>query len=337
MKVHYINILLFALLLNILEHNNRNHKNPTHYTPKVPTTRSLCECELYAPANYDNDPQMKRVMQQFEDRTSQRFHEYDEIMKSKRMQCKEQCDKEIQKIILKDKLEKELMEKFATLHTDIQSDSIPTCICKKSLADKTEKFCLNCGKNMGAIAPWWGLVCGVGYEGWKTAAMAAAEKAGVDAGITAAIDALKRLLGLGSLTKAQWTNLVTAETFKNPTVLSSSLKELSNKICMTVNENFNTEDAICLYKLGGDRKLITAITTHTKTAATNAAAQATTVTEAEISKVTSASTTYYTAIYASVVSIVIIILIMVIIYLILRYLRKKKMKKKLEYIKLLKE
>ncbi|KOB87524.1 hypothetical protein PFDG_03709 [Plasmodium falciparum Dd2] len=124
MKVHYINILLFALPLNILEHN----KNEPHTTPNhTQTTRSLCECKLYSPTNYDSDPEMKRVMQQFVDRTTQRFHEYDERMQSKRMQCKEQCDKEIQNIILKDKLEKELMDKFATLQTDIQSDAIPTC------------------------------------------------------------------------------------------------------------------------------------------------------------------------------------------------------------------
>ncbi|EWC87688.1 hypothetical protein PFNF54_03536 [Plasmodium falciparum NF54] len=76
-------------------------------------------------------------MQKFHDRTTQRFQEYDERLQEKRQICKDKCDKEIQKIILKDKLEKELMDKFSTLDTDIQSDAIPTCICEKSLADKT--------------------------------------------------------------------------------------------------------------------------------------------------------------------------------------------------------
>ncbi|SOV84075.1 rifin PIR protein, putative [Plasmodium reichenowi] len=146
MKVHYINILLFALSLNILllssqVYNQRNHKSSTpRHTPKIPTTRLLCECELYAPANYDSDPQMKEVIENFNKQTQQRFEEYDERMKTTRQKCKEQCDKEIQKIILKDKLEKQMEEQLSTLETKIHTDDIPTCVCKKSVAEKTEKF-----------------------------------------------------------------------------------------------------------------------------------------------------------------------------------------------------
>ncbi|ETW57610.1 hypothetical protein PFUGPA_00518 [Plasmodium falciparum Palo Alto/Uganda] len=69
-------------------------------------------------------------------------------------ECKDQFDKEIKKIILKDKLEKELMDKFATLQTDIQSDAIPTCVCEKSLAYKLEKTCLKCAGILGdGVAP----------------------------------------------------------------------------------------------------------------------------------------------------------------------------------------
>ncbi|KOB89681.1 hypothetical protein PFDG_05234, partial [Plasmodium falciparum Dd2] len=60
-------------------------------------------------------------------------------MNKNKQKCKDECDKEIQKIIIKDKLQKELMHKFATLHTDIQSDAIPTCVCEKSLAVKGER------------------------------------------------------------------------------------------------------------------------------------------------------------------------------------------------------
>ncbi|CDO61834.1 rifin, partial [Plasmodium reichenowi] len=84
MKVHYINILLFVIHLNILEHNQRNHRRTTPHTPKIPTNRSLCECELYAPVNYDKDHEMKEVMDNFNKQTQQRFHEYDERMKEKR-------------------------------------------------------------------------------------------------------------------------------------------------------------------------------------------------------------------------------------------------------------
>ncbi|ETW37616.1 hypothetical protein PFTANZ_01665, partial [Plasmodium falciparum Tanzania (2000708)] len=71
--------------------------------------------------NYDNDPQIKELMDNFNKQTQQRLREYDDRMVEKRKLCKEQCDKEIQKIILKDKIEKELTENFETLQTDIRS------------------------------------------------------------------------------------------------------------------------------------------------------------------------------------------------------------------------
>ncbi|ETW54490.1 hypothetical protein PFUGPA_04356 [Plasmodium falciparum Palo Alto/Uganda] len=167
-------------------YNQRNHYITR--TPKT-NTRTLCECELYAPSNYDNDSQMKEVMQQFEDRTTQRFHEYDERMKTTRQKCKEQCNKEIQKIILKDKLEKELMDKIVTLDTDIQSDAIPACVCEKSLADKVEKNCMKCTQNLGGIvAPSSGVLAGIA-EGalyaWKPTAIAAAMELAKQAGAAA--------------------------------------------------------------------------------------------------------------------------------------------------------
>ncbi|KNG74077.1 rifin [Plasmodium falciparum IGH-CR14] len=183
MKVHYINILLFAIPLNILVNA---HKKKPSITPNHPSnTRLLCDCELYAPANYDNDPQMKEVMEIFDRQTSERFHEYDERMKTTRQKCKDKCDEAIQKIILKDKLEKELMDKFATLHTDIQSDAIPTCVCEKSIADKVEKFCLNCGMNVGgAVTLSSGVLGGIGavaVHAWKPLALKAAIAAALNA------------------------------------------------------------------------------------------------------------------------------------------------------------
>ncbi|KNC38021.1 rifin [Plasmodium falciparum RAJ116] len=78
MKDHYINILLFALPLNILVYNQRNY----YITPRhTQTNRLLCECELYEPANYDNDQEMKEVMQQFEVRTSQDYANMTKVCK----------------------------------------------------------------------------------------------------------------------------------------------------------------------------------------------------------------------------------------------------------------
>ncbi|KOB89408.1 hypothetical protein PFDG_04957, partial [Plasmodium falciparum Dd2] len=189
MKIHYTNILLFPLKLNILVNTHKKPHTTARHTQKIPTTRSLSECEFYAPVNYYSDPQMKKIMENFNKQTQQRFHEYDERMKTTRQKCKEQCEKDIQKIILKDKLEKELTQKFATLQTDIQNDAIPTCICEKSIADKIEKGCLKCGGVFGGgIAPSIGTLGGIGQvalSAWKTEAIAAATAAAEKAGAAA--------------------------------------------------------------------------------------------------------------------------------------------------------
>ncbi|SOS76914.1 PIR protein, putative [Plasmodium sp. gorilla clade G1] len=188
MKVHYINILLFALPLNILLHNQRNHKSTTNHTPTIPTTRLLCECKLYAPAYYDNDPQMKEVMENFNKQTQQRFHEYDDRMVEKRKHCKDKCDKEIQKIILKDKLEKQMAQQLTRLETKIDTGDIPTCISEKSLADKTENFCLNCGINVGGgVTLSSGILGGIGavaVNAWKPKALEDAIAAALKASAT---------------------------------------------------------------------------------------------------------------------------------------------------------
>ncbi|SOV76027.1 rifin PIR protein, putative [Plasmodium reichenowi] len=335
MKVHYINILLFALPLNILEHNHRNHKSPTHYTPKVPITRSLCECELYMP-NYDNDPKMKDVMENYNRYTSERFKEYDERMKTTRQKYKEQCDKEIEKIILKDKLEKELMDKFATLDTYIQSDALPTCICEKSLADKTEKFCLNCSKNMGAIAPWWGLVCGVGYAGWLNSATAAAmeyaTKKGIQVGVKAVIE---KIIGNGNiygmLTNVQWTHFITGSNYNSiPDIMNAVTKAIDS--CEKSGKSSSGTIEWARRALSNGETKFGQYVTAGKEAA---AAKTTSVQTAKLGEVATTSYNIYSAIGYSVIAIVVIILIMVIIYLVLRYRRRKKMKKKFQYIKLL--
>ncbi|SOV78715.1 rifin PIR protein, putative [Plasmodium reichenowi] len=331
MKAHYINILLFALPLNILEHNQRNHNSTTLHTP---ITRLLCECELYEPSNYDNDPQMKKVMENFNRQTSQRFHEYDNRMVEKRQKCKDKCDKEIQKIILKDKLEKELMDKLAALETDIQNDAIPTCVCEKSLVDKTEKFCLNCGKNMGAIAPWWGLVCGVGYAGWLHAATAAAielaTKKGIEEGVKVVIAKITNSL-FGMLPNVQWSNFINGSNYNSipglVKVVTNAMNS-SGKTCINSNS-----DPMCIAL----PNLKTTVVQYVTAAEGAAAAKTESVKAIEVGKVTTQSTQLYTGIGYCVLAILIIILIMVITYLILRHRRKKKMKKKLQYIKLLEE
>ncbi|SOV75766.1 rifin PIR protein, putative [Plasmodium reichenowi] len=355
MKVHYINILLFAIPLNILatlchvSSPNKEQSITLHHTPKIPTTRSLCECELYAPANYDNDPQMKSVLENFNKQTQQRFEEYDDRMVEKRKQCKDRCNKEIQKIILKDKLEKQMEQQLTTLETKIDTNDIPTCICEKTMEDKTEKFCLNCGKNVGAIAPWWGLVCGAGYAGWlnaaMTAAIEAAEKEGIiagkKAGVECVVDGLLKKFSLSTINNMPLENVVNINNYNNIEMLARPFQIEFQKSCLITDD---ADNAICMFKL-------------MKTSPTEAISEnvrvvvegAKTVVESTTKEVTKAaidtsteaieatSTQMYTTITYSILAMLIIVLIMVIIYLILRYRRKKKMKKKLQYIKILEE
>ncbi|CDO61542.1 rifin [Plasmodium reichenowi] len=372
MEVYYINILLFALPLNILA-NTHKKTSITHHTPKIPTARSLCECELYAPVNYDNDAEMKSVMQQFEDRTSQRFHEYDERIQEKRMQCKERCDKEIQKIILKDKLEKQMAQHFDTLHTDIQSDAIPTCVCEKSIADKVEKGCLTCGYGLGTVAPTVGLIGSVAVHVWKPKALAAAieaalkanaaeiaaagEAARIPEAIKTVIESLKSL-DVHNFWPEMSNSIGTAIPYNDITKIASFINEKKSAVCMNIakddsieamcdafNYNFGISNADGHYlalPLEAVPKKVTEVVEVAegvaKAAAKDAEAAKTAIIKAAEEKtIEAASTQLYGAIGYSVLAIIIIVLIMVIIYKILRYRRKKKMKKKLKYIKLLEE
>ncbi|ETW29709.1 hypothetical protein PFHG_05075 [Plasmodium falciparum HB3] len=337
--LHYCRVLLFSLPLNILVHN----KNKSYITSQhTRSTRLLCECELYTPI-YDDEPEMQKVLHDFDRQTSQRFKEYDKRMQEKRKKCKEQCDKEIQKIILKDKLEKELMDKFATLHTDIQSDAIPTCVCEKSLADKTENFCLNCGKNMTAIAPWWGLICGAGYAGWTNYVATTIAKMATDAGIEAGVK-----VGLANVMKIVG-QLIKTDGYGVPTIKVADLMAVGkftkdvtfSDIFKAIDSNasglYNIDlNAFFSWRVQGIAQKPYTLKSFTKeaTAVETAFANAKEGVLKEGASVTSSLTT---AIIASVIAIVVIVLIMVIIYLILRYRRKKKMKKKLQYIKLLEE
>ncbi|SOV84107.1 rifin PIR protein, putative [Plasmodium reichenowi] len=369
MKVHYINILFFAVPLNILVKDQSNYNTPKR-TPNSQLTkshRSLCECELYAPANYDSDPQMKDVMENFNKQTQQRFQEYDERMQSKRKQCKDKCDKEIQKIILKDKLEKELMDKFATLHTDIQSEAIPTCVCEKSIADKVEKGCLRCGYGLGTVAPTVGLFGSVAVHVWKPlalkSAIAAAKQAGALAGkaagdaygMEAVIGALKHH-GVHTMFPDIFKSILKINHYTEVTKFSGDIVTKYGEFCTSsgtngakcaeFHESFGLWDPDTSGLIGNPsteiQKTINSVVRTTKTAADKTAAKmtATKTAEFEVAKkgiIEAASYDWYATVGYSVLAIVIIILIMVIIYLILRYRRKKKMKKKLQYIKLLDE
>ncbi|CAC9696408.1 rifin PIR protein,putative [Plasmodium sp. DRC-Itaito] len=353
MKVHYINILLFAipLIILLLSSEVNNNKKPHTTPPHTPTTRLLCECELYMP-NYDNDPQMKEVMENFNNQTQQRFREYDDRMVEKRKQCKYRCDKECQKIILKDKLEKELMDKFATLDTDIQSDAIPTCICEKSLADKVEKGCLRCGGILGAAMPELGAMGAMALYKlslWYTEAIAkatvlatqAATKAATKAGMQAVAAKLKGLHAVFPEAREGFVDLssiVNKLTYNNGPLLVQRAKEVIGEACWNESKKGYTSFYNTTIHTGSGDLYIGKYGEIGRSTFQETLADKTPVLEARYTAaVDTAYGVWQNAITASIIAIVIIILIMVIIYLILRRRRKKKMKKKLQYIKLLEQ
>nr|SPJ13198.1 rifin PIR protein,putative [Plasmodium sp. DRC-Itaito] len=367
MKVHYINILLFAYPLNILVNTHKK----TSITPKIPTTRLLCECELYAPSNYDNDPQMKSVMENFNKQTQQRFEEYDERMKTTRKKCKDKCDKEIQKIILKDKLEKELMDKFATLDTDIQSDAIPTCVCEKSLADKVEKGCLRCGGVLGAAMPEIGTIGGTAlyalnqlkpyalFSAAKYAMFKGAAK-GIAAGKAAGMKGVIKFLkdwGIEEYCSDIYQSMIKIEHFADLKTFSGAIVAKKTQFCGITAPDGGAKCIPFGVRLGtrlpnGNPKGLppkdaiprmiewlaekAELTADTKTTEVSSATYTKIINE-QTALIEGGFNSSITSIYAAIIAIVVIVLIMVIIYLILRRRRKKKMKKKLQYIKLLEE
>ncbi|ETW63912.1 hypothetical protein PFMC_00147 [Plasmodium falciparum CAMP/Malaysia] len=267
-------------------------------------------------------------------------------------------------------MEKQMAEKLSTLETKINTDDIPTCVCEKSLADKTEKFCLNCGKNMAAIAPWWGLVCGSGYAGWLHSAMAAAIdkaiaegaaagiKAGYLAGTKVVIDQL-HTLGIYFVGNKQLETIIDVTNYMNVSFIYDKVYShyttsctprfvidrpvgdfiLSGPVCNLVKPNhqgiLDSRLAKAIIKKNVEEAVAGAEQAATTKTADMTPIYTTEFTTKNIAEVEAATTSYYTPIIASIVAIVIIVLILVIIYKILRYRRKKKMKKKLQYIKLL--
>ncbi|EUR74123.1 hypothetical protein PFBG_01724 [Plasmodium falciparum 7G8] len=333
MRIHYINMFLFSLMFNILLNVHKNHYNITLHTPnttKIPTTRLLCECELYAPSNYNNDPDMKQVMDNFHRHTEQRFHEYEERMIKNRKECKEQCEQDIQKLILKEKIQKELTEKLSALQIDISTHDIPTCVCEKSLADKTEKVCLKCGYGLGGALTAWEIFGYTGIYGWANYAAVLAHEAGVKAGIKAVIDMFSIIPGLNKFTGFDLTKMINETNFNIPMEIVNVVKDLSNKLC----SSSKVKSSFCYFP---DMEKGQTLVNFANSASHAGITQASIVQEPKVAfiKATTADLSYNMIV--SGITILVIVLVMVIIYLILRYRRKKKMKKKLQYIKLLKE
>ncbi|ETW45941.1 hypothetical protein PFMALIP_05992 [Plasmodium falciparum MaliPS096_E11] len=312
MKLYYSKILLFSLILNILVPSSYAHnKNKQYISARTPTTTSrvLSECDINT--SIYNDQDMQSVKENFDRQTSQRFEEYEQRMIGKRKKCKEQCDKDIQQIILKDKIE-------------------------TSLAQKVEKCCLGCGCGLGGVATSVGIFGALGTYGWKVAATATAielaTKEGIDAGVSAAIAEIQKIHFIKSLSFIDWSKFIHVSNY-------STVEGLVDAFTAAINSNGYT----CAVTEGNISRACNGILSSRNAwlnrvvqAGEKAAAAKTTAVEAdELGKVTATSSNAYGAIGYSVIAILIIVLVMIIIYLILRYHRKKKKNKKLQYTKLL--
>ncbi|SOS76413.1 rifin [Plasmodium sp. gorilla clade G1] len=305
MKLHYSKILLFSLPLNILAHSkNKPYITPRH-TPNT-TSRVLSECDINT-SIYHNDPDMKSVKENFDRQTSQHFEEYNERMNRKRQKCKEQCEKDIQQIILKDKVH-------------------------KSLAEKVEKGCFMCACGLGGgVAPVWGLVSGLWYATLSQYVAATVAKASTDAGIAKAIEGLKDFFGLSNIIPiSDIKNFVTPTNYFNQMSFATFVQGVHNTKCADVS----SRELFCKVLLNpGQEEFSKGAARIAKVAGEIAQDKIAT----ETAKFATNTSILTNTIIVSIVAILVIVLVMVIIYLILRYRRKKKINKKLQYTKLLKQ
>ncbi|KNG74648.1 hypothetical protein PFMG_00870 [Plasmodium falciparum IGH-CR14] len=297
----------------------KNKPSITQHTPTI-TSRLLSEKDTQS-SSYDKDADMKSVKENFDRQTSQRFEEYEERMKEKRQKRKEQRDKDIQKIIVKDKME-------------------------KNLAEKVEKGCLKCGCGLGGVAASVGLFGGLGIYGWKTAALATAKEAAVteatalatQAGMDAVVSEMNELLvafpndlGLFDLTK-----IVNESNFSCGSLLHESAMKLASSSCNFVGTERTPPFCNTIW-YGKDTNFVRYANAGSTAFEKTLASQKELLKTAKVGAVEATYGGCQTAIIASVVAILVIVLVMIIIYLVLRYRRKKKMKKKAQYTKLLNE
>ncbi|SPJ10076.1 rifin PIR protein, putative [Plasmodium sp. DRC-Itaito] len=311
MKLHCSKILLLFLPLNIFVTSYQAHNtNKPYIIPHhTQTNRSLCECDTQL-SNYDKDTGMKSVMQQFVDRTSQRFEEYKERLKDKRQKRKEERDKNIQKIIEKDKME-------------------------KSLAEKVEKGCLKCGCAIGGgVLPVWGLVSGIWYAILSQQVTKIAIQKGIEKGIEVGITEITKIYNVshkGEVPVITVQEMLFSGKFNNGVKLYDMFEHISTMYEKLEGDYYDF--GVYVHGMVTEEG-IDAFNTHN---GESIAAVAKAFEDGKALEFASHTSSLSNTIIASVVTIVVIVLILVIIYLILRYRRKKKMKKKAQYTKLLNE
>ncbi|EWC87686.1 hypothetical protein PFNF54_03534 [Plasmodium falciparum NF54] len=230
----------------------------------------LSECYIYM-QNYDNDPDMKSVKEIFDRKTSQRFEEYEERMITQRQKYKEQRDKDIQEIIVKDKI-------------------------NKSLPEKLEKCCLKSGCGLGAVAASVGIFRALALNEMKKPSLLVVQK-GIDVVIAKAIKVLGKIVEVSYFKLINWAPMVT------PTIYNQRMELV--QIVNPINSK-STESAAAgktLFCKGTEAW-------EAANAAVAAGEASKTAEDAEIYLVNTENRKLYSAIGYSVIAILIILLIM---------------------------
>nr|SPJ13413.1 rifin PIR protein,putative [Plasmodium sp. DRC-Itaito] len=302
MKLYCCKILLFALPLNILITSSSNVgsqlNNPsitTHHTP-IYTSRVLSERGTQS-SNYNNDEDMKSVKKRFDDRTSQRFQEYEEHKREKS---------------LAEKVEKGCLRCGCALGGGV----LPVWGLVSGL--------------------WYATLSHYVSTTLVKEATDAGIKAGLKVGLAKVREiANPTLSGLrGTMPTINELETLTTGISGDNVTLHGIIKCISSNINAQLETSrhqifFQTVNTMALktpteFNRGNNLQAATEVT--------KAIAKAE---EGILTKGVNATSILTTGITASIVAIVVIVLVMVIIYLVLRYRRKKKMKKKAQYTKLL--
>ncbi|CDO64819.1 rifin [Plasmodium reichenowi] len=132
---------------------------------KIITSRGLSEINLYEP-NYDNDPEMKKVMDNFNRRTEKRFEELNERIKEKRKKYNKKCDNDIKEIIVKDKIEKQLIKKFSALENVSDPNHLHKGKSKKKVTHNVQKCSYKKRKSLRSILTEWDILDNIDMYEW---------------------------------------------------------------------------------------------------------------------------------------------------------------------------
>ncbi|EWC77201.1 surface antigen [Plasmodium falciparum UGT5.1] len=153
-------------------------------------------------------------------------------------ECNDQYHKEIQQIVLKDKIEKELTEKLAALYRDIFTEDIPTCICKKSLSDKVEKTC-------GGVEPTVGFLGTVVVNQLTKATTVSSIAAAKQVCIKAVVDKLINMLHFSDFTRDIWLTLINSKNYNTVSGLAADAKNAKVAVGTTCLRNTSRLKPAC--------------------------------------------------------------------------------------------